>query len=99
SQCSEQLECSGQLQCSGQAGRKVSPVPPTRRSQPSKSPNGKSPRGLSRTAVQERFEEIVSNIGKVIKGKDDMIRLALTALTADGHIVFEDMPGTGKTML
>lgn len=49
--------------------------------------------------MHQRFEEIVSNIGKVIKGKDDMIRLALTALTADGHVVFEDMPGTGKTML
>jgi MoxR-like ATPase len=54
---------------------------------------------LSRTEVQQRFEDIVSNIGKVIKGKDTMIRLALTALTADGHLVFEDMPGTGKTML
>ncbi|HET6910047.1 MAG TPA: MoxR family ATPase [Mycobacteriales bacterium] len=71
---------------------------PPRRSTPS-TPNPKSRRALSRTAVQQRFEEIVANIGKVIKGKDQMIRLALTALTADGHIVFEDMPGTGKTML
>lgn len=36
---------------------------------------------------------------KVIKGKDDVIRLSLTALTANGHILFEDVPGTGKTML
>jgi len=73
-------------------------VPPTRRSTNS-NPTPKARRALSRTTVQERFEEIVSNIGKVIKGKDEMIRLALTALAADGHIVFEDMPGTGKTML
>lgn len=65
----------------------------------SSGPSAASGRPLSRRAVQERFEDIVSNIGKVIKGKDASIRLALTALTADGHIVFEDMPGTGKTML
>ncbi|MHB8340164.1 MAG: AAA family ATPase [Mycobacteriales bacterium] len=49
--------------------------------------------------MQERFEAIVANIGKVIKGKDEMVRLALTALLADGHLLFEDLPGTGKTML
>jgi MoxR-like ATPase len=54
---------------------------------------------LSRDAFRQRFDEMVDNIGKVIKGKDDVVRLALTALLADGHILFEDMPGTGKTML
>jgi MoxR-like ATPase len=48
---------------------------------------------------QDRFEAMVTNIGTVIKGKDDVIRLSLTALLANGHILFEDMPGTGKTML
>jgi len=46
-----------------------------------------------------RFEAVVSNVGKVIKGKDDVIRMALTAFLAQGHILFEDLPGTGKTML
>ncbi|HVE75569.1 MAG TPA: MoxR family ATPase [Actinomycetota bacterium] len=50
-------------------------------------------------SFRKRFELMVTNIGKVIKGKDDVIRLALTALLADGHILFEDVPGTGKTML
>jgi MoxR-like ATPase len=53
----------------------------------------------SSEAFQERFEAMVTNIGTVIKGKDDVIRMSLTALLANGHLLFEDMPGTGKTML
>jgi MoxR-like ATPase len=56
-------------------------------------------RGLDNEAFQERFERMVDNIGVVIKGKEEIIRLSLTALLANGHILFEDMPGTGKTML
>ena len=41
----------------------------------------------------------MANVGKVIKGKDDVIRLCLVCLLAEGHVLFEDMPGTGKTML
>ena len=59
----------------------------------------KSRGGLNRKSFQERFELIVDNVGRVIKGKDDVIRLSLVALIADGHILFEDVPGTGKTML
>jgi MoxR-like ATPase len=47
----------------------------------------------------ESFEAVVSNIGQVIKGKDEIIRMALTAFLANGHVLFEDMPGTGKTVL
>lgn len=46
--------------------------------------------------IMNRLEE---NIQKVIIGKDDKIRLVLTALLAKGHILLEDTPGTGKTML
>ncbi|HVL81024.1 MAG TPA: MoxR family ATPase [Actinomycetota bacterium] len=59
----------------------------------------RSPAKLSRQAFRDRFEEMVSNIGRVIKGKDDVVRMSLTCLLANGHILFEDMPGTGKTML
>lgn len=55
--------------------------------------------GLTTEEFSTRFERIVANIGRVIKGKEDVIRLALTALLADGHVLFEDLPGTGKTML
>jgi MoxR-like ATPase len=53
----------------------------------------------SREDLQTAFEGIVDNIAQVIKGKDDMIRLTLTAILANGHVLFEDLPGTGKTML
>ncbi len=39
------------------------------------------------------------NISKVIVGKEDVIRLALTALLCGGHVLIEDVPGVGKTML
>lgn len=54
---------------------------------------------LGTKRFQDLFEQIVANIGRVIKGKDEVVRLALTAMLADGHILFEDLPGTGKTML
>jgi MoxR-like ATPase len=54
---------------------------------------------LTRESFQQRFEAMVANIGKVMKGKDDVVRLALVGLLAQGHILFEDLPGTGKTML
>lgn len=43
--------------------------------------------------------ELKTNIKKVIIGKDDIIDKALTSLFAKGHILLEDMPGTGKTSL
>ena len=61
--------------------------------------NGKARPKLTRQGFGDLFEEIVGNIGKVIKGKDDIIRVSMVALLADGHILFEDLPGTGKTML
>jgi MoxR-like ATPase len=58
-----------------------------------------SRRDLNSEAFGLRFQLMVDNIGKVMKGKDDVVRLALVAMLADGHVLFEDMPGTGKTML
>jgi MoxR-like ATPase len=57
------------------------------------------PAKLTNRGFSERFERMVDNISKVIKGKEDVIRLSLTAMLANGHILFEDYPGTGKTML
>ena len=45
------------------------------------------------------FEKIRDNIGKVIVGKDQTVLLILSSLLADGHVLLEDVPGTGKTML
>jgi MoxR-like ATPase len=54
---------------------------------------------LSSEQWGERFERLVTNISVAIKGKDDVVRYALVAMLAGGHVLFEDMPGTGKTML
>lgn len=45
------------------------------------------------------LEKIQQNIQTVIIGKNDKITLLLTALLAKGHVLLEDTPGTGKTML
>ena len=42
---------------------------------------------------------ITDNIEKVIEGKPDVVRLALVVLLAEGHLLIEDVPGVGKTML
>ena len=49
--------------------------------------------------LQPQFETIVGQISRVILGKEEQIRLALTCLFAGGHLLIEDMPGIGKTTL
>ncbi len=49
--------------------------------------------------LKERAEAIKNNIEKVIIGKSEVVELLLTALIANGHVLLEDVPGTGKTML
>lgn len=44
-------------------------------------------------------EAIVSNVEQVLRGKTHAIRLALSCLLAGGHLLIEDVPGTGKTSL
>lgn len=44
-------------------------------------------------------EKVLGNITKVIVGKEQTAKLLLTALLADGHVLLEDVPGTGKTKL
>jgi MoxR-like ATPase len=50
-------------------------------------------------AFAARFHEIETNVERVIRGKEREIRLALVALVAEGHLLIEDVPGVGKTML
>jgi MoxR-like ATPase len=45
------------------------------------------------------FSRVVDNIREVIQGKEREIRLALVCLVAEGHLLIEDVPGVGKTML
>ena len=46
-----------------------------------------------------RFHEIEANVEQVVRGKHQEIRLALSTLIAEGHLLIEDVPGVGKTML
>ena len=49
--------------------------------------------------AQEFGKKLNENISKVIIGKEHEIRIMTAALLAGGHVLFEDVPGTGKTML
>jgi MoxR-like ATPase len=49
--------------------------------------------------VQEPAERVVANVERVIVGKHAEVRMALVALLCEGHILIEDVPGVGKTML
>ncbi len=46
-----------------------------------------------------KIQEIKENISKVIVGKDETVLLTLVSMVAGGHVLLEDVPGTGKTML
>ena len=43
--------------------------------------------------------KLIDNISKVIVGKDDVIEKVVVAVLAGGHVLLEDVPGTGKTLL
>ena len=49
--------------------------------------------------VAGRARAIEANVERAIQGKEREVRLALTALLAEGHLLIEDVPGVGKTML
>jgi MoxR-like ATPase len=48
---------------------------------------------------KEAFDTVTDNISQAVLGKRHVIRLALTCLVSEGHLLLEDYPGTGKTML
>src|SRR5438105_11976150 len=49
--------------------------------------------------VQEATRAVRQNASKVIVGKEEVIDLLMVALLCEGHVLFEDVPGIGKTML
>jgi MoxR-like ATPase len=51
------------------------------------------------TATGTQIAQLQASIARVIRGKDEVIRLALVALLAKGHLLIEDVPGVGKTTL
>ena len=51
------------------------------------------------TPFTEYKKKVVENCSKVIVGKDSVIELVMTCFICSGHVLLEDVPGTGKTML
>ncbi len=49
--------------------------------------------------IHEFGQRVRSNVSQVVVGKDDVVELALVALLCEGHVLFEDVPGIGKTTL
>jgi MoxR-like ATPase len=49
--------------------------------------------------TQKLMETIINNIEKVIVGKRRAVELAVISLLSEGHLLIEDVPGVGKTML
>ncbi|MFN2625153.1 MAG: AAA family ATPase [Mycobacteriales bacterium] len=60
--------------------------------------NGRA-RTVDLDGLVESFQRIRDSIERVIEGKSDAVRLALVVLLAEGHLLIEDVPGVGKTML
>ena len=48
---------------------------------------------------EQNFQQMVNNVAIAIRGKNQVIELALTCLLSQGHLLLEDNPGTGKTVL
>lgn len=51
------------------------------------------------TQASEVYERIAANVQRVVRGKPDVVRLAVAALLSEGHLLIEDVPGLGKTTL
>src|SRR5437899_8831081 len=66
-----------------------------------------SPKALHNSADHEVGQEsdivllqrLLDNVGEVLIGKPEAIRMAVIALLAEGHLLIEDVPGIGKTLL
>lgn len=55
--------------------------------------------GIELREIGARLAPLLEALGQVIRGKDDLILSAVTCLIAGGHLLLEDVPGTGKTTL
>ncbi|MBG6180285.1 AAA family ATPase [Arthrobacter sp. CAN_A1] len=72
---------------------------PHGRTEPADSPAEGAMSAMSGEHFDETARRILGSINTVIDGKPEAARLALTVLLAQGHLLLEDVPGVGKTML
>jgi len=49
--------------------------------------------------IPEILSKLIGNINKVLIGKEDVVKMSIVSLIAGGHILLEDVPGVGKTLL
>ena len=49
--------------------------------------------------VSQVTDALIDSVGRIVRGKNDEIRLALCCLLTEGHLLLDDVPGTGKTSL
>lgn len=49
--------------------------------------------------ARDKIDELIQNVGSIIRGKEDVLKLIITGILAGGHILLEDYPGCGKTTL
>ncbi|GIN88480.1 magnesium chelatase [Heyndrickxia sporothermodurans] len=54
---------------------------------------------MTETMMHPKLKQVLHNIEKVMIGKADVAELSLVALLAEGHVLLEDVPGVGKTMM
>lgn len=62
-------------------------------------PGGTLERSAESAALSSKTQTLLSNINSVIVGQERAVRLAVVALLAGGHLIIEDVPGVGKTLL
>ena len=49
--------------------------------------------------MREEIQKVIDHVGRVIIGREEVTAKLLAAILADGHVLLEDVPGTGKTKL
>lgn len=79
-----------------------SPTSPSGPASPSGSSGPSSPSGGTNAAAAVKaafatFQRLTHNVNQVVHGKPEVVRLAVVALAARGHLLLEDIPGVGKT--
>jgi MoxR-like ATPase len=58
-----------------------------------------SPRPLDTSASAQAIDRVVANVGRVVHAERDTLELVVLCLVSEGHLIIEDFPGVGKTML
>jgi MoxR-like ATPase len=66
---------------------------------PAAGADGGTPAGDTGHAARRLWDDLSREVAKAAVGVDEPLRLVLVALLADGHVLLEDVPGTGKTLL